>query len=443
MQEESDNFVLTTTSRRDLAKLLRATGHPKRIEIINLLALSKTEYSQILRETRLGRTALANHLNILVKNGLISRVERGTYELTKDGSEFYRAIVETYSQSQIRADLEHKMRLEKYTHIRNAEEQEMKIISKLKWQPRWVSHLGCVEGCLKYLKRKISTGWLYGGTGHAFILNIAKDLCPSGPTAWRTDMLYQLAPNLGYRVEGIFARKNNAEFPKEQEKAWTHAKKCIDNNIPCYGWELKIAEFYVINGYNDFGYFFSGPGYDDGTGPMPWKEIGTSQIGVLEVYSVHPQDSADPVKAIKQSFERILYHSTNPSDVIFPNYRSGLAGYDWWITAIENGSASSMGNSYNTAIWSECRKYAVDFLKESRKYVNQEVRKLIDEARKQYEIVAHSLGQIENDYPFSLKLEHKPIGIDKRTDTALNALRNAKNAEGKGLEILNEIVSII
>lgn len=25
---------------------------------------------------------------------------------------------------------------------------------------------------------------LYGGSGHAFIIIMAKDVCPSGPTAW-------------------------------------------------------------------------------------------------------------------------------------------------------------------------------------------------------------------------------------------------------------------
>ena len=49
----------------------------------------------------------------------------------------------------------------------------MSVIKSLKWEPRWVSHLGCIEGCLKFLQHKISPGWLYGGTGHAFVLKIA------------------------------------------------------------------------------------------------------------------------------------------------------------------------------------------------------------------------------------------------------------------------------
>ena len=319
----------------------------------------------------------------------------------------------------------------------------MKIIDKLKWQPRWVTHLGCVEGCLRYLRKKVSTGWLYGGTGYAFVLNIAKDLCPSGPTAWKTVMLFELAPNLGYKIDGVFASKSKPAFPEAQEKAWVHAKTCIDNDIPCYGWELEVPEYYVINGYSDVGYYYSGPGHDEGTGPRPWGDVGNSEIGILEIYSIHPTETANPVKAIKEAFEKILYHASNPSDLIFPNYQSGLAGYDWWIAAIEDGSALSMGHSYNAAVWSECRKYAVEFLKEAKKHVDRNAKKLMDEARSSYEIAANNLEHIHKDYPFSQKLEQVPLGIDDRTHHTVQALRRTRDAEKNGLAVLKSLVEIL
>jgi hypothetical protein len=310
----------------------------------------------------------------------------------------------------------------------------------LNWKQRWVSHLGAVEGSLNFLKHKISTAWLYGGTGHAFIINIAKDLCPSGPTAWRTMMLYELAPNLGYKVEGVFARKTDPEFPRLQEKAWEHAKHCIDNGIPCYGWELIVPEYYVINGYDDVGYHFSGPGCEEGKGPKPWKDLGTSEIGILEVYSIHPTDTANPIKAIRESFEKVLYHASNPENIIFPNYRSGIEAYDWWITAIKEGIALEMGNAYNAVTWAECRKFAVQFLKEAKKHVNKDIGLLLDNARKQYEIVAKNLENITKDYPFTLGMENKPIGIDDRTQRTVEALKIVRDAEQTGLIILKDIV---
>jgi len=319
----------------------------------------------------------------------------------------------------------------------------LKLLEKLKWKHRWVTHLGCIEGCLRFLKKDVSTGWLYGGTGHAFVLNIAKDLCPSGPTAWKTIMLFELAANLGYKIDGVFASKSNPEFPIEQEKAWAHVKACIDKDIPCYGWELEEPEFYVINGYNDVGYFYSGPGHEEGTGPKPWNEVGNSKIGVLEIYSVYPTETANPVKAIKDSLEKVLYHASNPPDLIFPNYRSGLAGYDWWIDAIEDGSALTMGHSYNAAVWSECRKYAVEFLKEAKKHVDSDAKKLLDDARSSYIISARNLERVFKDYPFSPKLEQTPLGIDDRTHYTVQRLKRAKEAEKNGLAILKSLVDIL
>ena len=68
-----------------------------------------------------------------------------------------------------------------------------KQIAGLRWEPHSVTHLGCVKGCLDYLRAGISWEWLSGDTGHAFIINMHKVVCPSGPTAWHTEMLFRLA----------------------------------------------------------------------------------------------------------------------------------------------------------------------------------------------------------------------------------------------------------
>jgi hypothetical protein len=59
----------------------------------------------------------------------------------------------------------------------------MRALENCRWVPRWVAHLGAVKGCLNYLGIEMSDAWLYGGTGHAFVLNVHEGLCPSGPTA--------------------------------------------------------------------------------------------------------------------------------------------------------------------------------------------------------------------------------------------------------------------
>ena len=99
-----------------------------------------------------------------------------------------------------------------------------------------------------------------------------------------------------------------------------------------------------------------------------------------------------------------------------------------------------MGHSYNTAVWTECRKYAVEFLKEARKYLSGNARRLVDDARDSYEIVSRSLSKIEKAYPFSISLPRKPLGKDDRTKSTVEELKIARAAEAKGLDILSDIV---
>ena len=42
----------------------------------------------------------------------------------------------------------------------------------LRIHQRIVERLGCIKGCLDYLGRDISLPWLYGCTGHAFIISL-------------------------------------------------------------------------------------------------------------------------------------------------------------------------------------------------------------------------------------------------------------------------------
>ena len=319
----------------------------------------------------------------------------------------------------------------------------MKIIKELKWEPRWVSHLGCIEGCLKFLKNEISTGWLYGGTGHAFVLNIADDMCPSGPTAWKPFMVFQLAHNLGFEIKGIFTYKTQADFPKEQKRAWDFVKNYIDNGTPCYGWELEIPEYYVINGYDDVGYYISGAGCDDGKGPIKWQDLGSSDIGVIEMYSVQKVSESEPEVVVKEALEKVLHHSTNPDKWIFDNYNSGIPGFDKWIEAVNSGIALSMGLAYNTGVWAECRKYAVEFLNEAKNRLSGKMRPIIETSISHYEVVSKNLDHVAKIFPFSPGMSLDPIGVSSKSKEATEYLTAARNSEKKGLESLNMIVEAL
>ena len=323
-------------------------------------------------------------------------------------------------------------------------------LGNCKWSPKWVSHLGCIKGCLDYLGIEVSDAWLYGGTGHAFVINLHEQVCPSGPTAWKTVKLFELGKNLGYRLDGVFGFKQQGDFAELQKRAWEHAQQAIDQGRPCYGWELEIPEFYVVYGYDDgdddtiAGYYYSGPGCDEGKGPKRWQELGDTGIGVLELYSVWPGEVADDATTVREALTFALEHAANPEEWIFEGYRAGLEGYDNWMGALQAGKASDMGMRFNTGLWLECRKNAVGFLAEAKERLAGRADALFDEALAHYTVVSESLGKVAEVYPWTFEASDEDVlPVDDKSRAAVEALQAAKGAEAAGLQTLGKIVQAL
>jgi len=168
--------------------------------------------------------------------------------------------------------------------------------------------------------------WLFGATGHAFLINMHKDgSCPSGPTAWETAHFYDLGKNIGYQIEMVWGDKHQPNFQTKQNAAWDLARASLDDNLPVIGWEMVVAEFYVVNGYDDQGYYFSGPGDEGAPSPKPWQELGESEIGILELYSIKPfQTSAIEVQ-VREGLEFALQFNQGSAQYVLPDYLAGKA----------------------------------------------------------------------------------------------------------------------
>ncbi len=316
-----------------------------------------------------------------------------------------------------------------------------KELKGLRWKPSWVSHLGSIYGCLEYLGADITRAWLYGGTGHAFIINVHEVVCPSGPTAWDyRPLVHGLGQNLGYKVSGVSAVKSDeTDFETKQNEAWDHVRGCIDLGIPCYGWELDIPEFYTVHGYDDVGYYYSGPGCDEGAGPKPWQEVGDTSIGSLEMFSVERCDPASDEKVIKDAFSVALNHAEATDGWIFPGYASGPAAFDLWAAALENGCADRFGQGYNAAVWAECRGEAVAFLNEAKERLAGKADSLFDEALLAYTDVHTKLKAVHDLHPFPGEGELKKL----KSLEAAALIRNAGAADKKGLEVFRRILKAV
>ena len=313
-----------------------------------------------------------------------------------------------------------------------------KQLEGLQWRPRWASHVGCIKGCLNYLGIEVSDAWLFGATGHAFVLNISPGLCPSGPTDWDTSRFLSLGRNIGYLVEKVdeYCPKQDRDLREAQERAWEHVRKAIDQSHPCYGWELDIPEYYVIYGYDETGYYISGPECDEGKGPVPWQDLGRSKIGMVFVSSVRPTAPADDRKTVREALTYALDLGHNRRK--WTGRTGGLKGYNTWIHAMEAGIASRFGLGYNAAVWAESRRYAVEFLKEARERLDHGLKPLFTAALGHYKTVAQNLKVVSDTYPFK-ECDNKCTTVDDRARTAIEALKRARDAEAAGLDVLAEL----
>ncbi len=247
--------------------------------------------------------------------------------------------------------------------------------------------------------------------------------CPSGPTAWNTSRFYELGSNLGFRIEGVFAEKRQPDFADKQAAAWELATKTLDQDLPLVGWELAIPEFYVVEGYDAVGYFYNGPGAENQPQPKPWKELGLSQIGMLELFSIHPTQASADRKVILEALEFAAAFNAGSSEWVLNDYRAGLDAYQVWISAVESGEAELMGHAYNAAVWGECRHNAVEFLQESRKRLGGAADQPLAAAIRSYGEVAGQLKQVSEIYPFFENNRSEPLGENPRSRKAADHLQ--------------------
>ena len=313
----------------------------------------------------------------------------------------------------------------------------MATLDGLEQPPRLATHLACLEGGARYMEVDVSTAWLYGGTGHAFVMCLGEDLCPSGPHCWRQGELHRLCRNLPVRI-GLAGAGPRAT-PELLAQAWENVRKSIDKGHPCYGWHW---EWILIKGYGENGYLY--PDSVPLEGPGDWHDFGAKAIGFLEVYSVEPNQPAPDEKTVREALAFAVEWSQSADKWALDGYDGGVAAYDTWIRGMMSGKASKFGLAYHATIWRECRAFAVEFLKEANARTGGKHAGLFEDAIREYEGVRDSLAEISRLWPLPAKGQEdaaKSRTLDDATRDAIVAqLRKGKQAEAKGIDALRQIV---
>jgi DNA gyrase inhibitor GyrI/DNA-binding HxlR family transcriptional regulator len=150
MSRPSDDVILDMLKKsgEDVALILESLANERRL----LMLTSVLERSRTFRElqdvTGLGKTALAHHLGILVKSGLLKHTGKGHYELSSDGAEFLRSLATVYAGSRKRHELEAARRADYIlkTHTKEKERRMKKLEVKIvKLEPMRVASVRAVS----------------------------------------------------------------------------------------------------------------------------------------------------------------------------------------------------------------------------------------------------------------------------------------------------------
>lgn len=83
----------------DILDIVKAIGNEKRLQILTTLLTGPKSFDTLKKETSLKKTALSNHLSILLQQELIKKPEHGKYQPTDDGKLFIQTIESAYTKS--------------------------------------------------------------------------------------------------------------------------------------------------------------------------------------------------------------------------------------------------------------------------------------------------------------------------------------------------------
>ncbi len=223
--------------------------------------------------------------------------------------------------------------------------------------------MGVLIGALRHYGSPVSDAWAYGASGHAFVMNIHTELCPSGPYCWNRAGFNALARNLGVVITdlGYF---DTGSAPDERRRVEAQLVAALDAGSPC---ALVNMEYQLICGYDDSG-FITAPIWP-APHAMPahltygtWSELGGEvHVNYLTLRRVDPaverQAAVDSLRYAVDLYRNSARHTEE-------GYAVGAGAWDHYIGAVRNGYGASHGNWWNGVVWSECRAMAATWLEE-------------------------------------------------------------------------------
>jgi AraC-like DNA-binding protein len=239
-------------------------------------------------------------------------------------------------------------------------------ISNLKQASFNTTLMGCLKGASDYFDNDWSAAMLYGLTGHAFMINIHKELCPSGPYAWKKDRFFELLEGLGIKKSAEYTTLKGAE-QGERDTIEQKLKKHMEEGDLLI---LDFLEHQLASGFDENGLLMLQPWGGKSPTELPaitfgtWRECFDRDDWVHFTAVSHTSTRKSVTKAAQDALSYVVELYASPERFQFDGFRVGLGAYEAWIECVKKGMGASQGNWWNAEVWSECRWFAAEFFKE-------------------------------------------------------------------------------
>lgn len=319
------------------------------------------------------------------------------------------------------------------------------------------SLVGAVKSVADYYGVSLSSSWIYGMTGIAFLHIVDEHMAePNGGPP--EPEVFRLVRHIGIEMEGLHVHAEGDDFRRLQAEAWDKARLAINDKLPVFAKNIDIGnQTSVIYAYDDAGYYTYSwhTGYDHSEDVIPWDGLGLSLCpcincvnnrlstetvspagGLISLHWAKPIQAAHPSVALQEALQYVIrLHEEGSYTWAGKTYYVGPRAYERWLNALENDEVDKYFFSLFIEILNEARSHAVRFLTEIQAAVQDLPSHLVDEGIRIYNDIALQYKTLRDMYPY----EEPRVRELKQKERCAEILMKVMKLEEKAFAVLREL----
>ncbi|RAV23250.1 RNA polymerase sigma factor [Paenibacillus contaminans] len=310
---------------------------------------------------------------------------------------------------------------------------------------------------VRSLGANVSMAEMMGYSGYAFHLNVRRNtIGAESPMLWDWDtFLSNALLNLGYHSNYVdYQHFKNAGASTHKTRNFLYALDMIRDSInrgyPALLLGALSYDLAIVYGYDDENQQLYAVD-SRACQPVAYRSLyhGSPKTGQtisqeLYAYVLDGELSEGyqrPDHKLIRLLERVIRHADG-GDYTFLPCTNGLAAFDEWIAAFENGTVDPLGNASNIALYGCTRAQAVTFWKERELDVmlnkTPQIQELMRRAMIRYNAVRLSFEALGQLFPFPHGGFPRELEVREQ---AVKLLQQAKKEESEALDVLRELMS--